>query len=83
MLRTSVQIPPYDWTSDTLWSLSEICLLLIYEIKTGNKKMGKYDLVAPCGDYCGGCGQYKGLIIETAKQMREFADLYGFEFRAE
>ena len=45
--------------------------------------MGKYDLVAPCGDYCGGCGQYKGLIIETAKQMREFADLYGFEFRAE
>jgi len=31
------------------------------------KKMGKYDLVAPCGDYCGGCGQYNGLIVETAK----------------
>jgi hypothetical protein len=45
--------------------------------------MGKYDLVAPCGDYCGGCGQYNGLIVETARQMREFADLYGFEFRAE
>lgn len=45
--------------------------------------MGKYDLVAPCGDYCGGCGQYNGLICETAKQMREFADLYGFEFRSE
>ncbi len=45
--------------------------------------MGKYCLVAPCGDYCGGCGQYNGLIIQTAKQMREFADRYGFEFRSE
>ena len=45
--------------------------------------MGKYDLVAPCGDYCGGCGQYNGLIVETARQMSEFANLYGFEFRAE
>ena len=45
--------------------------------------MAKYTLVAPCGDYCGGCGQYNGLIIETAKQMNEFAALYGFEFRAE
>ena len=44
--------------------------------------MGKYDLVAPCSDYCGGCGQYNGLIVETAKQMREFANLYGFEFRS-
>ena len=44
--------------------------------------MGKNDLVAPCGDYCAGCGQYNGLIIETARQMREFADLYGFEFRS-
>ena len=45
--------------------------------------MEKYDLVAPCGDYCGGCGQYNGLIIETAKQMREFAELYAFEIRSE
>ena len=45
--------------------------------------MGKHDLVAPCSDYCGGCGQYNGLVSETAKQMREFADLYGFEFRSE
>jgi hypothetical protein len=45
--------------------------------------MAKYQLVAPCGDYCGGCGQYNGLICKTAKQMREFADLYGFEFRSE
>jgi len=45
--------------------------------------MGKYDLVAPCGDYCGGCGQHTGLIIGTAKQMREFAELYAFEFRSE
>jgi hypothetical protein len=45
--------------------------------------MGKYDLVAPCGDYCVGCGQYNGLIVETTRQMIEFADLYGFEFRAE
>ena len=44
--------------------------------------MGEYDLVAPCGDYCGGCGQYNGLIIETANQMKEFAELYGFEFRS-
>ena len=41
------------------------------------------ELVAPCGDYCGGCGQYNGLICKTAKQMREFADLYGFEMRSE
>ena len=45
--------------------------------------MTNYDLVAPCGDYCGGCGQYNGLIVETARQMRDFANLYGFEFRAE
>jgi len=44
--------------------------------------MEKYDLVAPCGDYCGSCGQYNRLIVETAKQMREFAELYGFEFRS-
>jgi len=44
--------------------------------------MGKYDLVAPCSDYCGGCGQYNGLIVETAKQMKEFTLLYGFEFRS-
>jgi len=42
--------------------------------------MQKYDLVAPCGDYCGGCGQYNGLIIETARQMQDFAALYGFKF---
>ena len=45
--------------------------------------MEKHDLVAPCGDYCGGCGQYNRLIVGTARQMREFADLYGFEFRSE
>lgn len=44
--------------------------------------MKKIDLVAPCGDYCGGCGQYNGLIVETAKQMKEFSNLYGFEFRS-
>ena len=41
------------------------------------------DLLAPCSDYCGGCGQYTGLISETARQLREFADLYGFEFRSQ
>ncbi|NQE54592.1 hypothetical protein C5S29_13465 [ANME-1 cluster archaeon GoMg3.2] len=45
--------------------------------------MTNYDLVAPCGDYCGGCGQYNGLFVETAKQMSDFAALYGFEFRSE
>jgi len=45
--------------------------------------MANYDLVAPCGDYCGGCGQYNGLIVETARQIRELASLYGFEFRSE
>ena len=44
--------------------------------------MNVYDLVAPCGDYCGGCGQHNGLIIETAKQMKDFANLYGFELRS-
>jgi len=29
-----------------------------------------------------GGGQYNGLIVETAKQMRDFADFYEFEFRA-
>jgi len=43
----------------------------------------KYDLVASCSDYCGGCGQYNGLISETAMQLKEFAGLYGFEFRSE
>jgi hypothetical protein len=28
-------------------------------------------------------GSINGLIVETARQMREFADFYGFEFRAE
>ena len=58
----------------------------VIDIRDKNKeseKMGKYDLVAPCGDYCGGCGQYNGLIVETARQMRELANLYGFKFRAE
>jgi len=45
--------------------------------------MEKYDLVALCGDYCGGGGQYNGLIVATARQMREFAALYGFEYRSE
>jgi len=45
--------------------------------------MANYVLVAPCGDYCGGCGQYNGLIVETARQIRELASLYGFEFRSE
>ena len=52
---------------------------MITEIETGSKKMGKYDLVAPCGDYCGGCGQHTGLIIGTVKQMREFAELYALD----
>jgi len=44
--------------------------------------MGNYELVASCSDYCGSCGQYNGLIRETAIQMKEFTDLYGFEFRS-
>ncbi|MCE7738899.1 MAG: DUF3795 domain-containing protein [Candidatus Heimdallarchaeota archaeon] len=44
--------------------------------------MKKHDLVAPCGDYCSGCGQYNGLIIKIAKLMKDLADLYGFEFRS-
>jgi hypothetical protein len=44
--------------------------------------MENYDLVGPCGDYCDGCGQYNGLIRQTALQMRDFADLYGFERRS-
>ena len=37
--------------------------------------MGNYDLVAPCNDYCGGCGQYNGLTSETAKQKMKY--IYG------
>lgn len=44
--------------------------------------MANHNLAAPCGDYCGGCGQYNGLICETAKQMKEMAKLYGFKFRS-
>ena len=47
----------------------------------GNTK--ERDLVGPCGDYCGGCGQYNRLIVETAKQMKDFADTYAFEYRSE
>jgi hypothetical protein len=47
----------------------------IRDLKLGGEKMKKYDLVAPCGDYCGGCGQYNGLIVETAKQMQEYRNL--------
>jgi hypothetical protein len=43
---------------------------------------GGNDLVGPCGDYCGGCGNHNGLIRQTAVLMREFAGLYGFEFRS-
>ena len=45
--------------------------------------MGEQDLLAPCGDYCGGCAQYNGLAVATAKLLRELADLYGFEFRSQ
>lgn len=45
--------------------------------------MGECDLFASCSDYCGGCGQYNGIISQTAKQMKEFSDLYGFEFRSQ
>ncbi|UCC49755.1 MAG: DUF3795 domain-containing protein [Gemmatimonadota bacterium] len=44
--------------------------------------MKRHDLVAPCGDYCGGCAQYSGLAVTIARHMRALADLYGFEFRA-
>jgi hypothetical protein len=43
----------------------------------------EHNLVAPCGDYCGGCAQYNGLAVVIAKHMRELADLYGFEFRSQ
>ena len=58
-------------------------IVLTQATKTWSENIEQYDLVAPCGDYCGGCGQYNGLISETAKQMRKFADLYAFEFRSE
>ena len=44
--------------------------------------MNEQDLVAPCGDYCGGCAQYNGLAVALAEHLRALADLYGFEFRA-
>ncbi|UCC73972.1 MAG: DUF3795 domain-containing protein [Gemmatimonadota bacterium] len=45
--------------------------------------MGENHLVAPCGDYCGGCAQYNGLAVALAEHLRELADLYGFEFRSQ
>jgi len=46
---------------------------------------GKWEnmIVARYSDHCDDRGQYSGIICQTAKQMREFADLYGFEFRSE
>ena len=44
--------------------------------------MRKHGLVAPCGDYCGGCAQYNGLAVALAKHLRQLADLYGFQFRS-
>ena len=45
--------------------------------------MAEHDLVAPCGDYCGGCAQYNGLAAGLAKHLRSLADLYGFGFRSQ
>ncbi len=45
--------------------------------------MEQYDLFGLCGDYCEAFGQYNKLIKQTAKQMSEFEDLYGFESRLE
>ncbi|UCH57674.1 MAG: DUF3795 domain-containing protein [Candidatus Bathyarchaeota archaeon] len=44
--------------------------------------MTDHILVGPCGDYCGGCGQYNGFVKQTAMLMREFSDLYGFVIRS-
>jgi len=54
--------------------ISSLVMKELGEICLRDEKMEKYDLVAPCGDYCGGCGQYNELIVKTAKQMKEFAD---------
>jgi hypothetical protein len=45
--------------------------------------MKDHNLVAPCGDYCGGCAQYNGSAVTMAKHMRELADLYGFDVRSQ
>ncbi len=45
--------------------------------------MKEHNLIAPCGDYCGGCAQYNGLAVLMANHMRELSNLYGFEFRSQ
>ena len=44
--------------------------------------MSDRDLLGPCGDYCGGCAEYMGLITDTARQLKESLDTYGYEYRS-
>ena len=41
------------------------------------------ELLGPCGDYCGGCAEYIGLITDTARQLKEFLDTYAYEYRSQ
>jgi len=45
--------------------------------------MSDRDLLGPCGDYCGGCAEYIGLITDTARQLKEFLDTYAYEYRSQ
>ena len=44
--------------------------------------MSEAELLAPCGDYCGGCAEYTGLVTETARQLKELLETYAYEMRA-
>jgi hypothetical protein len=44
--------------------------------------MSDAELLGPCGDYCGGCAEYTGLVTETARQLKELVETYAYEFRA-
>lgn len=44
--------------------------------------MAESALLGPCGDYCGACAGYTGLVADTAKQLREFLNTYAYKFRS-
>lgn len=45
--------------------------------------MVKPALPGSCGDYCGACAEYTGLIADTARQLGELVNTYAYEFRSE
>ena len=45
--------------------------------------MSERELLGPCGDYCGGCAEYIGLVADTARQLKELLQTYAYEYRCQ